>query len=119
MELIKRKDNFKNPASTAMKNYRALAFLLILFTLIIFINYSEIPYIYISVFLYISITAYLINKIKILGIYLGYIFIIFGLLNATINLILHNDYTSILSILIIGYIAYWNYKAHIYIKNKI
>ncbi len=107
MELYKREENYKNPVKTAKINYFALGFLYIIIGAILFISKPIVGSVLIPLGIFLFVIAYLLGKKNIFGIYLGWLFIAVGFILSFVNLSL----SSLVSFIIIAYLAFWNYKA--------
>lgn len=112
MELYKNKENHKNPVKTARANYNALAFIYTLFSILFFNTQPQLAYYLFPSAILLVIISYLLSKGKIIGIYLGWLFILLGTLATIIK-------GAWISLIILAYLAYWNHKAQEVMKSNL
>lgn len=110
MKLYKREGNYKNPVKTAKRNSFALGFLYIILGVFFFSTQPVMGYTFVPLGILLLIAAYLLGKKNIYGVYLGWAFVVFGSIMAFLN-------SALLSLLLVAYIAFWNYKAGQLLKN--
>jgi hypothetical protein len=111
MEIFKRKENYANPVGTAKSNFAALAFLYIILSLLFFNAELRLSIVLLISALVMLISAYFLSKNKIIGVYFGWAFIIFGI----VSVILNGTYAGIL---VLAYLAYWNQQAFTALKKE-
>ncbi len=111
MELYKRKENYADPVSTAKKNFFALG---ILYLIISWIMYTKSGIVassnFIAIAILMVIASILLGKRNVVGTYLGWLYVIFGVVSTLMN-------GAWLSLIIAIYIGYWNLKAYSALKN--
>lgn len=120
MELFKRKENYLNPVNTARRNFQALGFIYVVVGIILFANNrTTAGLIIIAAALIMFVITYLLNKNKIQGSYLAWVVVIIAFLFSIMSVLKQGlDGTSIISILILIYVAYWNHKAFTFLKSN-
>lgn len=109
MEIIKR--NYKNPIKTAQRNFLAIG---LLYIILGFLFYSAKPEVSLGILIagvLVLIAAYFLGKRKMVGVYLGWVFVLFGVVSIFVN-------SAYISLIIVAYIGYWNYKASVAIKSQ-
>lgn len=111
MELFKSKENHKDPVKTARSNYFALGFFYVLLGVLFFGTKQNTAILFVLVGIFLFYAGYLLSKRNILGIYLGWLFVIVGFVSAIFNGVL-------ISLIVVAYLAYWNYKAGEVLKKS-
>ncbi len=104
MEIYKRPENYKDPVNTAKSNFAALGFLYFIVALMFFASNRMFAYIMLASCLLVMLSAYFLSRRKIAGVYVAWFFILFGIVDGLMS-------GAILSLLIVLYLAFWNYKA--------
>ncbi|MEN9622127.1 MAG: hypothetical protein RLZZ67_561 [Candidatus Parcubacteria bacterium] len=113
MELYKRTENYANPVRTAMRNFFALGLLLVLASVFLYAQSGMSPMIiFLAMAVLVFAAAMLLKKNKIMGVYFGWIYIVF----AAVSFLL-NGGGGWLGIIVAAYAGYWNYKAYSTLKN--
>lgn len=112
MEIFRRKDNYKNPVKTAKRNFFAIGLLYLVLGALMYNSDFDIR-VSISLLvgaLIVLAAAVLLNKRKMSGVYMGWLFVITGLISTLIS-------KEWISLAIVAYIGYWNYKAQESLKS--
>src|SRR3989338_8230178 len=104
MELYKSKENHKDPVKTARSNYFALGFFYVLLGVLFFGTTQDAAIFLALAGFFFFYVGYLLSKRKILGVYLGWVVVVVG-----IGVALFKGVS--LSLIVVAYLAYWNYKA--------
>ncbi len=113
MEIYKSKENHKDPVKTARSNYVALSFLYIVLSILLFFGAkSKAVYYLFPSAIFLIVISYLLSKRRMIGIYLGWLFILIGVLSVFIN-------GAWISLIVVAYLSYWNYKASENLKNDL
>jgi hypothetical protein len=118
MEIIKRKENYKNPIVTAQKNFRALGIILTVIGLMFLLSGNNLGGILVIAYgIFSFIIFLLLRKRNVWGVYLGWVYCLTAIFPTISNLLKFKDLASIISLVITLYLLYWNYKAHQSFKN--
>ncbi len=111
MEIYKRPENYKDPINTAKSNFGALGFIYFVYALLTLFGPNRVlTYTLLASCLLVIVSAYFISRRKIIGVYIAWLFIIFGIISGIMN-------GAWLSLLIVLYLAFWNYKAQQALKS--
>ncbi len=104
MEAYKREENYKDPVRTTKSIYFVLGLLYVVLGAILFVSKPFVASVLIPLGILLLVIAYLLSKRNILGIYLGWLFVVLGFIGAFLS-------SAFLSLLLVAYVAFWNYKA--------
>lgn len=120
MEIFKRKENYVNPVNTAKRNFIALGVLYAIASIMLFsLERSLAGTILVIATVHMFVIAYLLKRNNIMGAYLGWIFVILGLISLIVSALrMGLDMTSIIGLILTIYIAYWNQKALLALKKS-
>jgi len=104
MEIIKRKENHKNPVNTAKRNCYALGGFNVIIGILFLKSQMTASIAVIVMGMLLLIAGYLLSRRKVAGLYLSWAYIIVGTI-----VIIYNS--AFLALIIMAYFAYWTYKA--------
>lgn len=110
MKLYKKEEHYKDPVKTAKRNFFALGFLYIILGVFLLPIQPVMGYTLLPLGVLLLIVAFLLGKKNVYGIYLGWLFVAFGSIVAFLS-------GALVSLLIVAYIAFWNYKAGQVLKS--
>lgn len=111
MEIVKREENYRNPVKTAKINFLVIGVLYLILGFLFYTTNQRVGMVLFIVGIFVLVAAYLLNKQKMAGVYLGWLLVLVGILSSFIQF-------NFISLIIVAYIGYWNYKASVALKGK-
>ena len=93
-----------------MRNFLALGIFYAIVGIVLFKVRTTEAYVLFGFAVLLFVISYLFKKKNVTGIYIGWIFVLFGILSSIVS-------KNILSLIVVAYLAYWNHKASEVLKK--